>query len=80
VDDDGLDAEAGGEPRAKLAELQEQRARAAARVDDVEREARQAGAAVQQCLAELSEAERNGATARPIGLRRRRLYQGAAGG
>jgi len=50
VDDDGLDAEAGGEPRAKLAELQEQRARAAARVDDVEREARQAGAACSSVL------------------------------
>ena len=74
MDDDELDAEAGGEARAKLAELQEQRARAAARVDDVEREARQAGAAVQQCLAELSEAERSGAEPRhAVGLTRRRL-------
>jgi hypothetical protein len=55
---------ASAEATAKLAELKEQRARAAVRVDDVEREARQAGAAVQQCLAELAEVERSGATAR----------------
>jgi hypothetical protein len=47
----------------RLTELQSERARAAGRVDTVERQMRDAGVAVQSALAALAEAERDGASA-----------------
>ena len=64
-------ATASAEATAKLAELQEQRGRAVARVDDLEREMREAGAAAAQASAALIEYERKGGPA----ARRRELEQ-----